>query len=208
MLFNNTSLKSQSTVRDRRCNSRNSFWLDCVSCIPVNRDEPFNAVSASRWLAILVTAICCDLSSTSANAGILLADTLDLGRNAEPPLVVSTAFAYAVPQPGFFEIGLLSDETACGTSRKVEHWLAESSGSPVERLLPFQTPISSQLELASLGQTITGPSSCRTRNGGGGSAGMFSKTRSVLKPLRSGKLLVREFQLLLDAPLFELFHPS
>lgn len=165
-------------------------------------------VSAARLLAILLAAICSVLVSTSAYAGILLANALDPRQDAEPWADVLPALGNAVPQLGFSEIGRVSDESACGTSRNVEQRQAEPSALPMERSLPFQTPMSSRLALASSGQTLTGASNSRTGGGGGDSAGLLSGTCRVLKPLRSGKMLVREFQFLPASPALQLFHPS
>ena len=179
-------------------------WIASVA----SRTSATNLSSAARLLAILLAAICSVLVSTSAYAGILLANALDPRQDAEPWADLLPALGNAVPQLGFSEIGRVSDESACGTSRNVEQRQAEPSALPMERSLPFQTPMSSRLALASSGQTLIGASYSRTGGGGGGSAGLLNETRSVLKPPRSGKLHVREFQFLPDAPLFELFHPS
>ncbi|MCY7331022.1 MAG: hypothetical protein LH618_20880 [Saprospiraceae bacterium] len=165
-------------------------------------------VSAVRLLAILLAAIYCVLFSNSTYAGILLVNALDPRQDAEPGAIVLTALGYAVPELGFFEIGRLSYESGCGTSQKVEQRQAKPSALPTERPIPFQTPMSSQLALASSGQTLIGANNSRTGGGGGVSAGLLNETRSVLKPLRSEELLVREFQYLPDAALFELFRPS
>jgi len=213
MFFNNTSgeIRGRSVMADVFYGTRSGWIASAAS--RSNATNLSTWISASRLLAILLAAICCALSSTSAYAGIMFADALDPRQDAEPGAIVLTALGYAVPELGFcelgfFEIGRLSDESACGSSRKVEQRQAEPSALPMERPLPFQTPMSSQLALASSGQTFAGPSSSRTGGGGGVSAGLLNETRSVLKPLRSGKLLVREFQFLPAAPFFELFHPS
>ena len=165
-------------------------------------------VSASRLLATLLAAICCTLSSSSAYAGIMFANAWDPRQDTEPAADLLTALGYAVPELEIPMIGRLSDESACGTSRKVEPRQAKTSVLPMDRSLPFQTPISIQLALASSGPTLTGASYSRTGGGGGGSAGLLNERCRVLKPLRSGSLLVREFQLLPSSPAFELFHPS
>ena len=165
-------------------------------------------VSATRLLAILLSAMCCALSSTSAYAGVMFANELEPSQIAESAAAVLADLGCAVPERGFSEIELLTDESGCGTSQQVEQRQADPSALPMEQPRPLPTPTSSQLALSAAGQTFNGASNSRASGGGGGSSGLLSETARVLKSMRSGKLFVREFQFLPEAPPFELFHPS
>ena len=163
--------------------------------------------SCPRMAASILAGICCAVLSAPVNAGFVASNDLNPDQNTASSLDVLSALGYAGLQYRDFDLERLSHESANCETQKLAEKPAEPSIVPLERPLPFQTPMSNGWDLASSGPGFTGSRASRTSSGGN-SAGLLNANGRLPKPQWSNRRHGREFQFIPDAPLFELRHPS
>ena len=157
--------------------------------------------------AVMFAGISCAMLAAPVNAGFVVSNGVSPGESIVSPMDVLSALGFAGSQDGDYLVEGPSNESAsCETQNAMEK-PACATALPMEQPVPFQTPMSNGLDLASSGPGFTGSRTSRSSSDGG-SAGLLNESSELSKPLRSNRRHWREFQFIPAAPLFELLHPS
>ena len=165
------------------------------------------SMSAVRVAALILAGVCCAILSAPVNAGFVASNGLNPDQNTASPLDVLPALGYAGLQYGDYDLERLSNESTKCETQNVTEKPAELSALPLERPVPFQTPMSNGWDFASSGPGFTGSKTSRTSSGGG-SAGLLNENGRLPEPLQSTRRHRQEFPFIPAAPVFELLHPS